>query len=133
MLNDGGLGIFRLFTQFGFAGLITALFFFLLRWVLKTQSEILKTAKEEREQWRKTIIEERAKWEESMNMINKAMEKHTQGVDYLAQTNSEAHKFQKLEHERLIDTTKEISDTVKEAVHYLRKINGKWNSSEVRK
>ena len=78
--------------QFGAASLIFAAFMFLLRWVLKTQDKILDDAKEERKLSQDVMISYQ-KTLEQMNM--QAGELHRQVT--------EAHAYQRSEHEKMIE------------------------------
>lgn len=77
--------------QWGFGLLFFVAFMFLLKWVLKTQSEILKNAKEEREQWQKVI-----------SKFNSELEAHSSDAREYHRQVAEAHRYQREEHKDMI-------------------------------
>ena len=92
---------------FGFGILIFIAFMFLLKWVLKQQDRILKNAEEERKVWQTLTSAFQSSIAESNQ---RAQANHEQNV--------EAHKYQREEHQKMINQLDGITLT-------LVRLNGK--------
>lgn len=117
----------NILTQFGIAGLLFVAFMFLLKWVLKTQDKILADAKEERTTWQNVI----SNYQAAITQIS------VQSSEFHKQV-SDAHTFQRGEHEKIInglntvcinaqkhtDVLDQIKENLEEQGQVLLRING---------
>lgn len=76
-------------------------FFYLLKWVLKTQEKILDHAAEERKSWQLLF-----------DKNNRAIDEHIIQSRTAHETTSEAHKFQREEHSKLAEQLNEITSAL---------------------
>lgn len=93
-------------TQYGIAGLMAVLLFFVLRWVMKREEVISKQAVERE----KSMIE-------IINSQRKALEDHTLHAKDYHSEHRVAHEFQRKEHTMMIEDLKEMTQV-------LARING---------
>jgi len=100
-----------LIPQLGFGGVIFLAFMFLLKWVLKTQEKILDNAKEERASGQ-VVISGYLKAIEQMNVQSSEFHKQV----------TEAHSFQRHEHEKLIEGINNVCMIAKQNSEVLNKI-----------
>jgi hypothetical protein len=100
-----------LIPQLGFGGVIFVAFMFLLKWVLKTQDKVLDNSKEERAT-SQLVVQGFLKTLEQMNI--QSSESHKQVT--------EAHNYQRAEHEKLMESLSEVCFTSKQNSDCLEKI-----------
>jgi len=119
-----------LIPQLGFGGVVFVAFMFLLKWVLKTQEKILDNSKQERDT-SQSVVQGFLKTLEQMNI--QFNESHKQVT--------EAHNYQRSEHEKMIeslnnvcmytkqnsDCLEKIKDNLEEQGRVLVRINGTKN------
>jgi len=122
-----GIDWVTLIPQVGFGGIIFAAFMFLLKWVLKTQEKILDNSKEERDA-SQSVIQGYLKALEQMNV--QVSDNHKQVT--------EAHGYQRAEHEKMLQgldnvcfiseqnakCLEKIKDNLEEQGKALARING---------
>lgn len=85
-------------TQYGMAGLMAILLFFVLRWVMKREKEISDQA-----------IARELSMTEIINGQRKALEDHTLHAKDYHNEHRTAHEFQRKEHGMMITDLKEIT------------------------
>lgn len=100
-----------LFKEFGLIGVIFGaiftLLFFIVKWTLSTTKDILNQAASERKVWQEIVVK-----------LNSTMDNQVlRAQEFYNQTN-EAHKYQRSEHEKMIDNLQEQGKV-------LARINGK--------
>jgi len=87
--------------QWGFGVLFFVAFMFLLKWVLKQQEGILKSAEEERKSWY-TV----------MSHFSDELEKHTISAREYHNQVAEAHRYQREEHKDMIGVLLSIKNGI---------------------
>jgi uncharacterized coiled-coil DUF342 family protein len=91
--------------EFGLMGLmcsaVVGLLFFVVKWTLATTKDILSQAAEERKNWQAAI-----------GNVNTALDEHTAQARAFHESVVEAHRMQRAEHEKMIQTLNEISITL---------------------
>jgi len=97
--------------------MMAGMLFFIIRWILATTREILRQAKEERENWNKQTNEERENWRKIIDALKESVLAHNERAKNFSDNVYEAHKFQREEHQKMISHLGEINST-------LGKING---------
>jgi len=105
--------MWKLLPQFGFGIIITALFFFLLKWVLKQQDKILDRAEK-----RDTA------WQDIVSKATQELDKHTNMAGEFHSQVREAHNYQREEHKEICQIAGKQTQLLTEAVTLLKKVNG---------
>ena len=100
-----------LIPQLGFGGVIFVAFMFLLKWVLKTQDKVLDNSKEERVT-NQLVVQGFLKQLEQMNIQSSESHKQT----------TEAHNYQRGEHEKFMDEMSNVIFMTKQNSDCLIKI-----------
>lgn len=105
------------FKDYGLLGLImgsvVALLFFVIKWTLATTRDILSQAARERESWQKAV-----------ERMSEAWTAHTAQALQFHEMVTEAHKFQREEHLRMLDNQNIVSASLKQVEQALGRING---------
>jgi len=98
-------------SQVGFGGIIFGAFMFLLKWVLKTQEKILDNSKEERAT-SQSVVQGFLKTLEQINITSNEYHKQS----------TEAHAYQRAEHEKIMDGLNNVCVTTRQHAECLEKI-----------
>lgn len=85
------------FMQYGIAGLILFVLGAVLRWVFKTMDRIITNSQEERKNWQSLV----KSWQD-------ALTEHTASAKEFHKQVTEAHAFQKKEHESMLGMLNKI-------------------------
>ncbi|MDD5610643.1 MAG: hypothetical protein PHH69_03750 [Candidatus Omnitrophica bacterium] len=115
---------FTLFKEYGFAGIVTGVMFFILFrmivWVMAFVKDIIKQHNEERKEWLLT-----------MAAIKTSIDLHNQQSIEARNLQAQAHEFQRKEHEKFLENQIKIisisdktCDCLDEVKNGLGRING---------
>jgi HSP90 family molecular chaperone len=90
-----------LFRDIGIVAVVAMPLFFLIKWIAEEFKADLKRS-----------ADERAKWQEIINGFQRELQAHTLNAASFHEQVTEAHRFQREEHEKLMSQMDEVSKTL---------------------